>query len=179
MKQNGPQFSDGSRGSVVLVTSTSGYFGGTGVAAYVASKHGATGLLRASQVVAKKANIRVNGIAPSFTSTRLTRDFAKEWYEAGMEHNTPGNVARMIAQMSVDPGRRGDCCLVCCRMPVLHYARLTVDVQVAGRMLCEMEQTRTALLPEWLGNDLVQFMNRTGALLAEMGGMPLPKLPTR
>ncbi len=81
--------------------------------AYVSSKHGVTGLLRASQVAANKAHIRVNGIAPNFTDTQLTKHFAKEWHEAGIDYNTPENVARMIAQMSVDPTRRGDCCLVC------------------------------------------------------------------
>lgn len=112
MKRNEPQFSDGARGSIILVTSTSGYLGGTGVAAYVSSKHGVTGLLRASQVAANKANIRVNGIAPNFTATQLTKDFAKEWYAAGIEYNTPKHVASMISQMSVDPSRRGACCLV-------------------------------------------------------------------
>ena len=112
MQQNEPRFSDGSRGSIILVTSTSGYFGGTGAAAYISSKHGATGLLRASQVAANQAKIRINGIAPNFTATRLTENFAKEWYEAGIEHNTPQNVARMVVQMSVDPTRRGACCLV-------------------------------------------------------------------
>ncbi|KIW88698.1 uncharacterized protein Z519_10744 [Cladophialophora bantiana CBS 173.52] len=154
-----PKFRDGSQGSVVLVTSTSGYFGGTGVAAYVSSKHGATGLLRASQGAANKVQIRVNGIAPNFTATRLTENFAKAWYEAGFEHNTLHHGAHVIAQMSVDPSRQGVCCLI------------------AGRILREMEHSRTYLLSEWLGDDLVQFMNNVGGLLAGMGGLPLPKLP--
>lgn len=112
MKQNGPRFSDGSRGSIILVTSTSGYFGGTGVAAYVASKHGATGLLRASQIAAKQTGVRINGIAPNFTATQLTKNFAKQWYEAGIEHNTPQNVARIISQVSVDATRHGACFVV-------------------------------------------------------------------
>lgn len=112
MKQNKPVFSDGSRGSILLVTSTSGYFGGTGAAAYISSKHGATGLLRGSQVAAKKAEVRVNAVAPMFTATQLTHHFAKEWHEAGFEHNTPQHVARMIAEMSVDPVKRGSCYLV-------------------------------------------------------------------
>jgi NAD(P)-dependent dehydrogenase (short-subunit alcohol dehydrogenase family) len=120
MRQNEARFSDGSRGSVILVTSTSGYFGGTGAAAYISSKHAATGLLRGSQMAANKANVRINGIAPSFTATQLTQDLAKEWHAAGMEHNTPHNVARMIAQLSVDPTRRGACCLVC--LPRAHPA---------------------------------------------------------
>jgi NAD(P)-dependent dehydrogenase (short-subunit alcohol dehydrogenase family) len=115
MSQNESRFSDGSRGSVILVTSTSGYFGGTGAAAYISSKHGITGLLRGSQAAASKAKVRVNAIAPNFTATRLTDGFSKEWHNAGIGYNTPGDVARMIAQMSVDPVRRGDCCLVSTR----------------------------------------------------------------
>ncbi|KAF7544841.1 hypothetical protein G7046_g9701 [Stylonectria norvegica] len=47
MKDNTPDAS-GWRGSVVLVSSTSGYFGGTEVVSYISSKHGVIGLLRAS-----------------------------------------------------------------------------------------------------------------------------------
>jgi NAD(P)-dependent dehydrogenase (short-subunit alcohol dehydrogenase family) len=97
---------------VILVTSTSGYFGGTGVAAYISSKHGVTGLLRGSQLAARRANVRVNAIAPAFTATRLTKSFSEEWHQAGLDSNTPEDVARIIAQVSVDPTRRGDCCLV-------------------------------------------------------------------
>ncbi|KAJ3455253.1 hypothetical protein MRS44_013853 [Fusarium solani] len=45
--QNNPS-STGSRGSIVFVISTSGYFGSTGNAAYISSKHGVVGLMRAS-----------------------------------------------------------------------------------------------------------------------------------
>lgn len=112
MKQNEPLFSDKSCGSIVLVTSTSGYFGGTGAAAYISSKHGVTGLLRASQIAANKAGVRINGIAPNFTATQLTKHISEEWSAAGLEHNTPQNVARMITQISVDPSKRGACYLV-------------------------------------------------------------------
>jgi NAD(P)-dependent dehydrogenase (short-subunit alcohol dehydrogenase family) len=113
MKRNKPQFSDGARGSIVLVTSTSGYFGGTGAAAYIASKHGATGLLRASQNAATKIGVRVNAIAPNFTSTQLTKNFSKEWYEAGMTYNTPETVARVIVGLSADASQHGACFMVC------------------------------------------------------------------
>ena len=42
-----------------------------------------------------------------------------------------------------------------------------------------MEHTRNALLPEWLGADQVQSMNRAGTFLAGMGGLPLPKYPEK
>jgi NAD(P)-dependent dehydrogenase (short-subunit alcohol dehydrogenase family) len=82
----------GTGGSVVLVASTSGYFGGTGVNAYVASKHGVVGLLRASQRAAQKCGVRVNAVAPFFTPTHITASFAGRWKEAGFEGNTPEGV---------------------------------------------------------------------------------------
>ena len=99
-------------GSVVLLASTSGYFGGTGVAAYVASKHGVIGLLRASQQTAQKHGIRVNAVAPFFTPTQITAGFAQRWKEAGLDANTPGAVAGAIANLAVDQERRGECILV-------------------------------------------------------------------
>ena len=40
---------DGARGSIILIASTSGYFGGTGVVSYISSKHGVVGVMRSSQ----------------------------------------------------------------------------------------------------------------------------------
>lgn len=101
-----------SPGSIVLVSSTSGYFGGTGVNAYIASKHGITGLLRSSQVEAKKRHIRINGVAPFLTPTAITVRFAERWKEKGLEANTPENVAAVIAQTAADESMRGKCVLV-------------------------------------------------------------------
>jgi NAD(P)-dependent dehydrogenase (short-subunit alcohol dehydrogenase family) len=94
------------------MASTSGYFGGTGVTAYVASKHGVVGLLRASQGVARQYGIRVNAVAPFFTPTRITAGFAHQWEEAGLEANTPHHVAETIACVAMDDGRKGSCVLV-------------------------------------------------------------------
>lgn len=115
MKDNPERFLDGSRGSIVLVTSTSGYFGGSSVAAYVASKHGVTGLLRSSQLVAAKHNIRVNAVAPFVTPTNITGGFAADWAAAGHPSNTTEQVAHVIATISQDPVRRGACYLVCAK----------------------------------------------------------------
>lgn len=112
MKDNDPaRFPDGSRGSIVLVSSTSGYFGGTGVAAYVSSKHGVTGLLRASQLIAAKHDIRINAVAPFVTPTSMA-GFAAEWSARGNPSNTTEQVATVIATMSQDPDRKGSCYLV-------------------------------------------------------------------
>lgn len=99
-------------GSIVLIASTSGYFGGTGVAAYVASKHGVVGLLRACQETASKHGIRVNAVAPFFTPTQITSSFAGKWNDAGLEANTPDSVAELIFKVSKDSGKRGECVMV-------------------------------------------------------------------
>lgn len=99
--------------SILLVISTSGYFGGTGVSAYCASKHGVLGLLRSSQTAARNLGVRVNAIAPFFTPTNITAGFARQWSEHGLEENSPARVAEAIAHVSLDEGRRGDCVLVC------------------------------------------------------------------
>lgn len=100
-------------GSIVLIASPSGYFGSTGVSAYVASKHGVVGLLRASQVEARKrGNIRVNGVAPGLTPTAMTAGYSQRWKDTGMEANTVENVAGVIAQTAVDARLNGACVLV-------------------------------------------------------------------
>jgi NAD(P)-dependent dehydrogenase (short-subunit alcohol dehydrogenase family) len=100
------------RGSIVLVTSTSGYFGTTGNAAYIASKHGAVGLLRASQQKASALQIRVNSIAPSYTPTHITAGFGDSIVQAGLEANTPEMVGTAILYAAADESRQGTCCLV-------------------------------------------------------------------
>lgn len=100
-----------SGGSVVMLASTSGYFGGTGVAAYVTSKHGVVGLMRACQAAAAKHGIRVNAVAPFFTPTHITASYAANWKDAGLEANTPEGVATVIVQTSLDEGS-GKCTLV-------------------------------------------------------------------
>lgn len=98
--------------SILLVASTSSYFGGTGVAAYIASKHGVLGLLRACQDVACSHGVRVNAVAPFLTPTHITAGFAQKWDEAGLEKNTPGRVAEAIAVVALDEDRTGNCVLV-------------------------------------------------------------------
>jgi NAD(P)-dependent dehydrogenase (short-subunit alcohol dehydrogenase family) len=98
--------------SIVLIGSSSSYFGGTGVTAYVASKHGVLGLLRASQVKAREQGIRINGIAPFLTPTHITAGFAERWRGCGLEENTPERVAEAIAFVALDEGRSGECLLV-------------------------------------------------------------------
>jgi NAD(P)-dependent dehydrogenase (short-subunit alcohol dehydrogenase family) len=118
MKSN-PRDSDGFRGSVVLIASTSGYFGGTGVVSYIASKHGVVGLARASQRVAKGNSIRVNIVAPFFTPTYITGGYAEEWAKRGLPANTVHDVANAILATSSDPQRNGHHVMVCVKYPLV------------------------------------------------------------
>ena len=83
---------DGARGSVILIASTSGYFGGTGVVSYISSKHGVVGLGRSSQRAANQLNVRVNIVAPFFTPTYITTGYSEEWKKRGLPANTVEDV---------------------------------------------------------------------------------------
>ncbi|KEF52329.1 uncharacterized protein A1O9_11569 [Exophiala aquamarina CBS 119918] len=145
------------RGSIVLVSSTSGYFGASGVAAYVSSKHGVTGLLRASQVWAEKYGVRINGVAPFVTPTNMAA-FHEIWASKGLPSNTPEGVAAVIAQMALDPTRKGQCCLTC------------------GSILVELEASRNALHTSWVGKEASELMATAGKTFRDIGGYPLPQL---
>ena len=112
MKQQHPSTGSKSRGSVVLIASTSGYFGGTGVMAYVASKHGVVGLLRASQKTAMKIKVRVNAVAPYFTPTHMTGKFSEQWLSQGLPANTPLDVATAVVKTALDESLAGNTILV-------------------------------------------------------------------
>jgi NAD(P)-dependent dehydrogenase (short-subunit alcohol dehydrogenase family) len=65
-------------GAIVNTASTSGLFGGPGMAAYVASKHGVLGLTKvASSDVADKG-VRVNAICPGPVETRMMRSLESQ-----------------------------------------------------------------------------------------------------
>ena len=102
----------GSRGSIILIASTSGYFGGTGVVSYIASKHGVVGLCRASQRKAAQLSVRVNVVAPFFTPTYITGTYSQKWLERGLPANTVEDVARAVVETSLDEGRRGKSVMV-------------------------------------------------------------------
>ena len=112
MKQQEPLPGSQHCGSVVLIASTSGYFGGTGVMAYVASKHGVVGLLRACQKTAVKNSVRVNAVAPYFTPTHMTGEFSEKWLQQGLPGNTPLDVATAVANTALDEKLSGNTVLV-------------------------------------------------------------------
>ncbi|ORX99502.1 hypothetical protein BCR34DRAFT_495350 [Clohesyomyces aquaticus] len=149
--------SDGARGSIILIASTSGYFGGTGVVSYIASKHGVVGLSRSSQHVANQLEIRLNVIAPFFTPTHMTGSYSEKWKKRGLPANTVEDVANAIVQTATDPERKGH------------------SVMVAGKGVREIETARTALTKQWLGEEIADMMVAGGKFFDDMGGYPLPK----
>ncbi|KAH7392077.1 hypothetical protein DE146DRAFT_129966 [Phaeosphaeria sp. MPI-PUGE-AT-0046c] len=156
MSSNEPD-SDGAKGSVILVASTSGYFGGTGVVSYISSKHGVVGLARASQRKANELGVRVNVIAPFFTPTHITKGYSEEWTKRGLPANTVQDVAKAIVDTSMAPERKGHSLLV------------------AGSLVKEIEAARTALTKEWLGEEIADTMAKGGKFFDDMGGYTLPK----
>lgn len=68
-----PLLASGGRGSIVNVVSMNSFHGGMNVVAYTASKHGLLGLTRALANEWTGRGIRVNGIAPGWMETELTR----------------------------------------------------------------------------------------------------------
>ncbi|KAF4429399.1 Short-chain dehydrogenase reductase SDR [Fusarium acutatum] len=155
MRHNEPTSPNGLRGSVVLVTSTSGYFGTTGVGAYITSKHGLTGLLRASQQVARGLGIGVNAVAPFFTPTPTFKELAEKWKDSGLKSNTPEDVAEAIALASTQ-NETGKCYMV------------------VGRKSIEVEDNRSALFEQWLGRETTELL-QSASKLFEANNYPLPK----
>ncbi|KAH8733747.1 hypothetical protein BGZ61DRAFT_565910 [Ilyonectria robusta] len=155
MKDNQPDAS-GWRGSVVLVASTSGYFGGTGVVSYVSSKHGVVGLLRSSHTAAQRLGIRVNSVAPFVTPTFITEAYLSAWKAEGLPTNTPADVAMGILHMSLDTNMKGKCCLV-----------------VSG--VCrEIEGPLADTAFSWTGEAMSDIFLKAQIFFQKLGGYPLP-----
>lgn len=121
-----PPDSDASKGSVILIASTSGYFGGTGVVSYISSKHGVVGLGRSSQRKANELGLRVNVVAPFFTPTYITTGYSEKWKERGLPANTVEGVAKVIIETSVDPARKGHSLLVSIHTGYVPLQMLTI-----------------------------------------------------
>lgn len=61
------------QGAVVNTASVAGLFGGPGMPAYVASKHGVLGLTRVASADVARLGVRVNAVCPGPVETRMMR----------------------------------------------------------------------------------------------------------
>ncbi|KAJ5559418.1 Short chain dehydrogenase/reductase [Penicillium frequentans] len=154
MQHNQLTSTSGRRGTAILVTSTSGYFGSTGVGAYIASKHEITGLLRGAQEVGQELGISINAVAPSFTPTPTFKALGEKWKKSGLKPNTLDSVATAIA-LACTRDETGKCYLV------------------AGGKSVEVEESRKSLVPQWLGLEIAELLQSANKAF-ESDGYPLP-----
>jgi 2-dehydro-3-deoxy-D-gluconate 5-dehydrogenase len=105
-----PLLAEGRRGSIVNVVSMNSFHGGLHVAGYTASKHGLLGLTRALANEWTGRGIRVNGIAPGWMETELTRALREdgERYDALLARmpsgrwGTPADLAGAVVYLASD-----------------------------------------------------------------------------
>jgi 2-deoxy-D-gluconate 3-dehydrogenase len=105
-----PLLVDGRRGSIINVVSMNSFHGGINVASYTASKHGLLGLTRALANEWTGRGIRVNGIAPGWMETELTRALREdgERYDALLARTpsgrwgTPADLAGTVVYLASD-----------------------------------------------------------------------------
>ena len=50
------------------------------------------------------------------------------------------------------------------------------ETKVAGKFLRELEFTRTEMMSQWLGQDMLEFMYRAFGFFTSIGGYQLPKI---
>src|SRR5918995_794593 len=96
-----PQLIEGSGGSIVLVSSTSGLVSSTDSAAYVASKHGLIGLARSLAVDYGRDGVRANALCPGWVVTPMA-DEEMDWLanERGITREEAYLIATSTAPMS-------------------------------------------------------------------------------
>ncbi len=81
---------DGSRGSIINVTSQMGHVGAPNRTVYCMTKHAIEGLTKALAVELAPVGIRVNSLAPTFIETEMTRPFFEDpEFRADVEARIP------------------------------------------------------------------------------------------
>lgn len=148
-----------SGGNLVLVSSISGYVGGRDVLQYKASKHGVIGVLRGASRHAPDINASVTAIAPYMTKTHMTTGFSDEWQEAGIPSNEPSDVALACVVAATHPNLNG------------------CTLWIAGGKISEVEQGYQKSVPQWLGEENWNILQRGSALLGK--GYKLPPAPRK
>lgn len=157
MSRNPLSSPDSFRGSILLVCSTSGYFGSTSVISYVSSKHGVTGLLRSSRSpLLDKYRIRIDSVAPFMTPTHITNNFAEQWKKEGLQANSTEDVAWSIAQMASDDSMHGKCAMV------------------VGGQMTEVEGPIENSMGDWIGSETLALFKKGAEFIQKLGGYRLP-----
>ena len=82
-------------GTVVNTASTAALFGGPGMAAYVASKHGVAGLTKTASSDVARYGVRVNALCPGPVETRMMRSLESQRNPADPEAVHAANAAGM------------------------------------------------------------------------------------
>ena len=111
MKAEIPQMLKQGSGAIVNTASIAGLAGLSGTVAYVAAKHGVTGLTKAAAVEYATSGIRVNAVCPGYIQTPLVRPIFEE--NAGMEERVasrhpmgrlgaPEEIAQAVVWLSSD-----------------------------------------------------------------------------
>ena len=111
MKSEIPQMLKQGGGAIVNTASIAGLAGLSGTVAYVAAKHGATGLTKAAAVEYATSGIRVNAVCPGYIQTPLVQPIFQE--NDGMEERVasrhpmgrlgePEEIAQAVLWLSSD-----------------------------------------------------------------------------
>ena len=82
-------------GTVVNTASTAALFGGPGMAAYVASKHGVAGITKVSSSEVARYGVRINAICPGPVETRMMRSLESQRNPTDPEAVHAANAAGM------------------------------------------------------------------------------------
>ena len=84
-----PSMEKAGKGSIINISSTSGFRGKAGLMAYNASKFAIRGMTKSAALDFADKNIRVNSVHPGFINTPMTQDHISEAYKQKAIKDTP------------------------------------------------------------------------------------------